>query len=168
MEPTTVEDVSTVEIASPVRRRRVRVVHVVVLSLAVVALAGAAVFAVMSNGEHDAALRARHIAERRLSSQRDETSIAKRKLSTRRLAVRLELATIRAPFASARELGAMAADEVDAARATQAAGADSNASADVYNETVDRSNEIVDRYNALLDKLQKEIDETPGVRGEVA
>ena len=168
MEPNAVEDVAAVEVASPVRRRRVRVTHVVVLVLAVVAVAGAAVFAVMSNSDRDAAVRARHVAERRLSSQRDETSIAKRKLSTRRLAVRLELAAIRAPFASAKELGAMAAEEVDAARATQAAGADPNASADVYNETVDRSNEIVDRYNALLDKLQEQLDETPGVRGEIA
>jgi hypothetical protein len=62
-------------------------------------------------------------------------------------------------LASAQGLTTLADQALDAARATQSAGADPITTADDYNATVDRANAIVDQYNATLDILDQQIDD---------
>jgi hypothetical protein len=158
----------TIPIGSPVRRSSVRAIHVVVFALAVLALMGAGVFALMSTSSRDDAARARHVAERQLSDQRSDTRIAQRRLSTRQLAARMEGSAIRDPLASADTLAGLGAEGVDAARNMQAVGADPAATAERYNATVERANDIIDRYNGLVEDLQKKFEESPVGRGRVA
>jgi hypothetical protein len=62
-------------------------------------------------------------------------------------------------LSSAQGLVTLADQALDAARATQSAGADPVATDDDYNAAVARSNAIIDQYNATLEILDQQIDD---------
>jgi hypothetical protein len=160
MGTTRVDDIESADPTRTANGKRVRRVHVAALAAAVVVCAVSAVFAVQTTMDRGEAARARRTAAHELQAQRIETRSAERTLAASRADARADEMGITGMLASAQGLVTLADQGLDAARATQAAGAnDPVATADEYNAAAARSNAITDQYNATLDILDQQIAE---------
>ena len=158
METIRVDDIESGNPARTTDTKRVRRLHVALLAVAVIVCAAAAVFAVQTTMDRGEATRARQTAEHALHAQRIETRSAERALAASRADARAAEVGLTGMMASAQGLVTLADQGLDAARATQTAGAnDPVVTADEYNAAAARSNAIADQYNATLEILDQQI-----------